>query len=65
MIYRDIYLGMVVVRTSHAYFQKNEVLQGLVPEHLIFLPADLPGLYREKMKDVLSTRVFKLLGGLR
>lgn len=65
MVYRDIYLGMVVVvRTLHAHFQKKVGLHGLVPEHPVFVPADLPGLYREKIKDLTVYKIIQITSGL-
>lgn len=63
MVYRDIYLGMGVVRTI-AYFQKKVGLHGLMPEHPIFVPADLPGLYTENIKDLTDYKIIQITSGL-
>lgn len=56
---------VLVVRTIHTHFQKKKVgLHGLVPEHPIFVPVDLPDLYREKIKDCTAYKIIRITSGL-
>lgn len=65
MVYRDIWAWWLL-NYPYTYFQKKKVgLHGLVSEHPTFVPADLPGLYEEKMKDLTVYKIIQITSGLR